>query len=268
MKRQNELGRVAIKAARAAGDIIMANVGTLTRADIETKSRSDFVTTVDKKSEECIINIIYDHFPDHKIYAEESLRQAAGGYRWIIDPLDGTTNYIHGVPIFSVSIGVQYKGDIILGVVYDPTRDELFYAEKGEGAFLNGRTIRVSSLEQPELALLATGYPFRMKEHLDLYQESFKRLFLQVSGIRRAGSAAIDLCYVACGRFDGFWELGLHAWDIAAACIILAQAGGQMTDFDGGESMLETGNTIASNGKLHPVLLRTIKDVFNGVLDR
>jgi myo-inositol-1(or 4)-monophosphatase len=268
MQQKNELGRIAARAAYEAGNILMANLGKLTHADIETKLKSDFVTTVDKKSEECIINIIRDHFPDHKIYAEESLRQPSGGYRWIIDPLDGTTNFIHGVPIFSIAIGVEYDGDIILGVVYDPTRDELFYAEKNKGTSLNNKSIRVSQVKQAELALLATGYPFRVKEYLNLYQESFKRLYQQVSGIRRAGSAALDLCYVACGRFDGFWELGLQAWDIAAASIIIKQAGGQLTDFSGGENMLETGNTIASNSYLHPMILQIIKDVFSGKVER
>ncbi|MBN1559268.1 inositol monophosphatase [candidate division KSB1 bacterium] len=268
MKQKTELGRIATRAAYEAGDILMASLGTLTHAEIETKSKSDFVTTVDKKSEECIVTIIHNYFPDHKIYAEESLRQAAGGYRWIIDPLDGTTNYIHGVPIFTVSIGVEYDGDVIVGVVYDPTRDELFYAEKNKGAFLNDKSIRASQVDQAELVLLGTGYPFRIKEYLDLYQESFKRFFQQVSGIRRAGSAALDLCYVACGRFDGFWELGLHPWDIAAASLILEQAGGLVTDFGGGTDVLQTGNTIASNSHLHPMMLQTIKDIFGGLVDK
>ena len=265
---KSEFGRVAVDAARAASVIIMKSYGTITRADIETKKKFDFVTKVDKEAEAQIIDVIHRHYPDHKIYAEETLRQQSGGYRWIIDPLDGTTNYIHGVPIFSVSIGLELDGELILGVVYDPNQDEMFYAEKGKGAFLNDEPIHVSQITQTEMALLATGYPFKMKEYIDLYQESFKRLFHNASGIRRAGSAAMDLCYVACGRYDGFWELGLQAWDLAASCVILTEAGGTITDFSGGDDVLKTGNTVASNSHLHEFLLDTVKNVFAGAVDK
>lgn len=268
MPLKNKFGRVAEEAALAASEILMRSYGKLTHSQIETKTKHDFVTQVDKESEECIIRVIRAAFPEHKFYAEESLRQNKGGYRWIIDPLDGTTNYIHGMPVFSISIGLEQDGEIILGLVYDPTRREMFYAEKGGGAFLNDEPIRVSNLEQPELALLATGYPFRIKEYLDLYQQTFSRLFHQVSGIRRAGSAAIDLCYVACGRFDGFWELNLNAWDIAASYVILEEAGGRITDFSGGHAVLATGNTIASNSHLHEMLLTAVREVFAGVVDK
>lgn len=268
MRHKSEMGLIAIQAAREAGALLMEYLGKLSRAEIETKEASDFVTKVDKQSEQRIIDALRRHFPDHKFYAEETIRQDIGGYRWIIDPLDGTTNYIHGVPIFSVSIGLEYNGRLILGVVYDPTRDELFYAEENNGAFLNDKPIRVSDIQLCERALLATGYPFRLKEYIDLYQESFKQLFAHVSGIRRAGSAAIDLCYIACGRYDGFWELGLHAWDIAAAHVILEEAGGKITDFAGGASVLLTGNTVASNKHLHADLLHIIQKVFAGVIDK
>lgn len=258
---------VAVAAARKAGALLMENLGKLTREEINSKMRFDFVTKIDTDSEELIVDMIRTAFPDHTFLAEESHRDESGDYRWIIDPLDGTTNYIHAMPIFSVSIALQIRSELALGVVYDPTRDELFYAEKGGGAFLNGCPIHVSTIENPETALLATGYPFRVKHLLELYQRSFNRLFMQVSGIRRAGSAALDLSYVACGRFDGFWELDLKPWDIAAAAVILSEAGGLLTDFAGGGDVLRTGNTVASNGRLHPMMMEIIRDVFAGKID-
>ena len=246
---------------------MLENLGKLSREEINSKMRFDFVTKIDTASEELIVDMIRLAFPDHTFLAEESHRDEGGDYRWIIDPLDGTTNYIHAVPIFSVSIALQIRGEMALGVVYDPTRDELFYGEKGGGAFLNGRPIHVSTIKNPEAALLATGYPFRVKHLLELYQHSFNRFFTQVSGIRRAGSAALDLCYVACGRFDGFWELDLKPWDIAAAAVILGEAGGLLTDFAGGGDVLRTGNTVASNGRLHPMMMEIIRDVFAGKID-
>ncbi len=259
---------VAVSAARAAGQILMDNLGTLSPDEINSKMRFDFVTRVDKESEARIVEILRKAFPDHGFLAEEAHRDHVGGFRWIIDPLDGTTNYIHSVPIFSVSIAMEIDGEPVLGVVYDPVRQELFTAEKSGGAFLNERPIRVSPVALPEAALLATGFPFRVKHLLESYQRSFHRLFMQVSGIRRAGSAALDLCYVACGRFDGFWELDLKPWDLAAAKVILEEAGGIMTDFAGGNDVLNTGNTVASNGLLHPMLMETVREVFSGIVDR
>jgi len=268
MQKKSKLGEIAVKAARHAGELLMKSFGKLTHEQIETKKKFDFVTEVDKASEQLVIDLIKSHFPDHKFYAEETRRDESGGYRWIIDPLDGTTNYIHGMPVFSVSIGLEHDSDVILGVVYDPTRDELFYAEKGKGAFLNDIPIHVSKIAKPEFALLATGYPFRLKDYIDLYQESFKQLFSKVSGVRRAGSAAIDLCYIACGRYDGFWELGLNAWDIAASYVILREAGGTITDFGGTDDVMKTGNTIASNTLLHDVILETVRNVFAGHVEK
>ncbi len=260
--------QVAFEAAHAAADILMNHFGTLEQADVQTKNQFDFVTEVDKQSEQRIIQVIHDTFPDHQIYAEESHRQEGGAYRWIIDPLDGTTNYIHGVPIFSVSIALEVDKKVVLGLVYDPTRKEMFYGETGKGAYLNDQPIRVSDISDPKVALLATGYPFRVKHHIDVYQRSFKELFHHVSGIRRAGSAALDLAYIACGRFDGFWELDLKPWDIAGALAVLLEAGGTITDFAGGNDMLKTGNTIASNSKLHPMMLEIVQQVFRGVVDK
>ena len=263
----NEFKNCAITAAKEAAKILMSNLGNLKAKDIEKKNKADFVTWVDKTSEKKVIEIIHAQFPAHKIYSEESMRDAVGGYRWIIDPLDGTTNYIHGVPAFAVSIGLEKDGEVILGVVYDPNRDDLFYGEKGGGAFLNDIPIHVSKTKDPSLALLATGYPFRANQYIDEYQQSFKNIFLQVSGVRRAGSAAIDLCYVACGHYEGFWELELQAWDLAASKIILEEAGGKMTDFSGGDKVLTTGNTIASNTFLHSFLLKAVQNSFSGIVD-
>ncbi len=264
----NKYKEVALQAAYAAADILMDHFGELEQSDVQTKNKFDFVTEVDKQSEQRIIQVIHDTYPDHQIYAEESHRQEGGQYRWIIDPLDGTTNYIHGVPIFSVSIALEVNNELVLGLVYDPTRQELFYGERGNGAFLNDQPIRVSNISDPEVALLATGYPFRVKHHIDVYQRSFKELFHNVSGIRRAGSAALDLAYIACGRYDGFWELDLKPWDIAGAMVVLLEAGGTITDFSGGDQVLFTGNTVASNGKLHPMMLDIVRNVFRGVVDK
>jgi len=264
----NNLKDVAIQAALNGADILEKYAGTLDADDVETKNKFDFVTKVDKESEQIIVDTILKNFPDHKIYAEESHRDEQGEYRWIIDPLDGTTNYIHNVPVYCVSIGVEHNGELILGVVYDPNRKELFFAEKGRGAFLNEKPIHVSSIRDTDRALIATGYPFRVKHLIDVYQESFKELFLHISGVRRAGSAAIDLCYIACGRYDGFWELDFQPWDLAAAHIILTQAGGRITDFGGGDQVMHTGNTIASNTHLHPFLTDTVKKVFKGIVDK
>jgi len=263
-----EFKTVAVTAAKQAGHLLISNFGNLQPAQIETKTKFDFVTWIDKESESRIIDIIQHSFPEHTIYAEETRRDEHGEYRWIIDPLDGTTNYIHDVPVFSVSIALEHKRNILLGVVYDPNRQELFYAERGKGAFLNDHPIHVSSISHMDKALLATGYPFRVKHLIDEYQQSFKQLFLKSSGIRRAGSAAIDLCYIACGRYDGFWELDLKPWDLAAAFVILQEAGGTMTDFSGGNAVLSTGNTIASNGHLHSVLLNAVRDVFKGIVEQ
>lgn len=260
--------KVAIQAAKEAGDILLRNFRNKLQLSVETKKKFDFVTRVDKESEAKVIEIIKNKYPDHKIFAEETKKDLKGKFRWIIDPLDGTTNYIHGVPIFTVSIALECDGEIVLGVVYDPVHKELFFGEKGKGAFLNDNPIKVSDVENPEFGLLATGFPFRVKHLINPYQESFAQLFHSFSGIRRAGSAALDLCYVACGRFDGFWELDLKPWDLAASYIIIKEAGGQITDFDGQDEVLVTGNTIASNGKLYEFMLSTIKGVFAGIVDK
>ncbi len=190
------------------------------------------------------------------------------GYRWIIDPLDGTTNFIHRYPVFSVSIALEYKREIILGVIYEPLKSDLFAAQKGRGAFLNGDIIRVSHVTTLRDSLITTGFPFRRKEFIDSYLVLFRNIFLRVSDLRRAGSAALDLAYLACGRCEGFFEIGLSPWDIAAGELLIKEAGGIVTDFGGGRDYLSTGNIVAGGPGIHGELLEEIKKVFTGILDK
>ncbi len=258
---------LAIDAAQAAGRVLMENYGRLQQSQIDNKKPFDFVTFVDQTAEAEIIRVISSRFPDHKFYAEEGAKQESGGHRWIIDPLDGTTNYIHSVPVFAVSIALEIDDDIVLGVILDPNRNELFIAEKGMGSLLNGKPIHVSEVAGPARALLGTGFPFRAKQHLDLYQQSFNRLFVQMSGIRRLGAVALDFCNVACGRFDGFWEIGLAPWDVAAGYLLIREAGGMISDFAGGDRPVWTGNVVAGNPHIFPPILQVVQEVFAGRID-
>ena len=261
--------KTAVSAARLGGDIIIKNLGHLSREDIQTKQAFDFVTKVDRWSEAVIMQTIREKFPSHRFLTEETLKQEdTGDFRWIIDPLDGTTNYIHSYPIFSVSIALEYRSEVVLGVVFDPLRDELFHAVKGDGSFLNNKKINVSGVAALENSLIATGFPFRKKEMIDLYLRAFREIFSWVSDIRRAGSAAIDLAYIAAGRFEGFFELALSPWDIAAGSLLIQEAGGLISDFDGGVDYLSTGNIVAGNKSIQPEILRIIKQVFQGIVDR
>lgn len=260
---------IAIKAARLAGGTVLDHLGKISKRDIDLKQASDFVTTVDRESEEIIIGAIKEHFPHHLILAEESIKESAGeAYRWIIDPLDGTTNYIHGYPVFSVSIALEYRGEIIAGVIFDPLREELFSTEKGGGAFLNGHPIRVSEIGVLKDSLITTGFPFRRKEMIDPYLRLFRNLFLKVSDLRRAGSAALDLAYLACGRCDGFFEIGLSPWDVASGSLLIKEAGGVITDFGGGDGHIWTGNVVAGTPAVHREILKEVKKVFEGIIDR
>lgn len=265
-----EFIKTAIDAARLAGGIIKNSLGSLKRRDIKEKSASDFVTRIDRESEVVITDLIKSRFPDHSIAAEESNEGKGNGrYRWIIDPLDGTTNFIHGYPVFSVSIGLEHDGAMIAGVVFDPMRDEMFHAVKGGGAYLNGNAIKVSSCADTGGCLIATGFPFRRREMLDVYLKAFKGILLKVSDLRRAGSAAIDLAYVAAGRCDGFFELGLSPWDVAAGSIIIEEAGGIVTDFGGGRDYIKTGNIVAAaQREVHSVLLSEVKNAFGEIIDK
>jgi len=252
---------VALGAAMRASRIIMSNYGKTLQ--IDAKLHNDFVTHVDRQAEEAIIQHIGRAFPGHEILAEESgAKELKSDYRWIIDPLDGTTNFIHGIPMFAVSIALEIRGTLSLGVVHEPVRKELFTAEIGKGAFLNGRKISVSKTVEKSHCLLATGFPFRAFTFLDDYLAIFKYFMTQTSGIRRPGSAALDLCYLACGRFDGFWELNLKPWDIAAGALIIKESGGSITDVSGGDRFLEKGNVVGSNGKIHDWMLNTMAEVF------
>lgn len=260
-----KLLKTAVTASRRAGDIIMKNLGNLSAVDIQSKQTFDFVTKVDRLSESVIMETVKEAFPSHSFLAEETVHQDNfEDYRWIIDPLDGTTNYIHGFPVFAVSIALEYKKEILLGVVLDPIHDELFYAVKGSGSFLNGNRIHVSHITAPRESLVATGFPFRKKETIDLYLDAFKRIFETVSDLRRAGSAALDFAYLAAGRCDGFFELGLSPWDIAAGSLLVEEAGGLVSDFYGGQEYLSTGNVIAGNKNIHREILTMIQEVFKG----
>jgi len=258
--RDNDFLGTAFRAAMLAGKIVLENRGRITGSDIDAKQASDFVTRVDRESEQTIIETIKKSFPYHHILAEESMHDPPSGeYRWIIDPLDGTTNYIHNYPVFAISIALQYRGEIIVSLIFDPERDEVFTAERGSGAFLNGRKIHVSSVE-PERALITTGFPFRKREFLRQYLGIFERVFKWSSDIRRAGSAALDLAYLACGRCEGFFEIGLSPWDIAAGSLLIEEAGGIVSDFRGGKDYLLTGNIVAGTPQVHPFLLRDVME--------
>jgi len=249
---------VAINAAIQAGKLINQYVDRLDCINIQQKTHNDFVSEVDRQAEEIIIQDIQKFFPDHAIEAEESGLQGKNEYCWIIDPLDGTANFIHGIPQFAVSIAVKHKDTLVAGVVYDPSSHELFTALKGKGARLNNRRLRISQTNQLSKALIGTGFPFRHPDRIDHYIEIFKDMMINSSGIRRAGAAALDLAYVAAGRLDGFWEDGLNSWDIAAGALLIEEAGGMISDFSGEQHFLQNGNLVTGNAKIHKQLLDII----------
>ncbi len=250
---------IAVRAARSAGSIIMRNMDRIDSLNVTAKGKNDFVCDVDKQAEAEIVSILRAAFPDHGIYAEEGSMHNGDEYRWIIDPLDGTTNYLHGFPQFSVSIALQCKNRIEQAVVYNPLHQELFTATRGGGAFLNDKRIRVSKAKVLEGSLLGTGFPFRHPQYLDAYLATFKTMHLQTAGIRRAGSAALDLAHVASGRLDGFWEMALKPWDMAAGVLLVQESGGLVGDFAGGQSYLETGNIVVGNSKIFKAILQGIQ---------
>jgi myo-inositol-1(or 4)-monophosphatase len=256
---------IAVRAARAAGDLIARHATRVDSLTITNKGRNDFVSEIDKQAEREIISILQKAFPDHGFLGEEGGRQGGADnrgkseYMWVIDPLDGTTNFLHGFPQFSVSIGLMHRGRMECGVVYDPSRQELFTAKRGGGAMLDNRRIRVSSQKGFQGALLGTGFPFKDQRHIDAYLAMFKDLMRDTAGIRRPGSAALDLAYVACGRFDGFWELGLKPWDISAGVLLVQEAGGVVTDLEGSDQYWLTGNLVVANPRFHRLMLETIQ---------
>ena len=252
---------IAVKAARHAGRIINQASQNLDLLSVSKKSHSDYVSEVDSAAEEAIIKVLLTAYPDHAILAEEGGRQGndkKADYLWIIDPLDGTTNFLHGFPQYSVSIAVRHKGMLAHAVIYDPTNNELFTATRGGGAYLNDHRIRVSKCTRFEDCLIGTGFPFRDLTHMDAYFGMFKDIVPRTAGIRRPGSAALDLAYVASGRYDGFWEIGLAPWDMAAGCLLITEAGGLVGDLEGNESHLQSGQIVAGNPKVFATLLQII----------
>jgi myo-inositol-1(or 4)-monophosphatase len=227
--------------------------------NIHYKGEINLVTEADKLSEDLIIGEISRNFPDHGILSEESPAiTGAGDWRWIIDPLDGTTNYAHGYPVFCVSIALENKGEVIVGVVYDPMREEMFVAGQGEGAYLNGKKIAVSHCGNLSKSLLATGFPYDIRESKDNNLDYFNAMAIRVQAIRRAGAAALDLAYLAAGRFDGFWELKLKAWDTAAGSLLVKEAGGGLSDIAGKKWHLQSPGLVASNGLIHEQMIKVL----------
>jgi len=250
----------AIQVARDAGNLLVQRLGA---AQVTNKGDIDLVTEADIAAEELIIDRIRSHYPLHGILAEESGEAIQEGssrseWKWIIDPLDGTTNYAHGYPCFCVSIGVEHAGALEIGVVYDPMRNEMFAAERGQGATLNERRIRVSNVEELNSAMMCTGFPYDVRTRPD-FARDFTNFTLHAQAVRRDGSAALDLAYVACGRFDGFWEDGLNTWDIAAGALLVSEAGGRITNFENEPLDIYTKKVVASNGRVHNAMLRLLR---------
>jgi myo-inositol-1(or 4)-monophosphatase len=247
---------IAVAAAETAGEVLRSGFGR--EQTVKYKGKVDLVTEVDERAEAVIGEMLRGAFPGYGMLAEEGGRRLGeGDSRWIVDPLDGTTNYAHGLPIFAVSIALERAGEVVLGVVHDPMRGETYVAERGGGATLNGEPIRVSDTDEPIRALLVTGFPYDRSD-MGTAVELFGRLTELTQGVRRLGAAALDLCYVAAGRLDAYYEKGLHAWDVAAGSLILKEAGGRITDYRGRELDLEGREIVASNGLLHTVLLEAI----------
>lgn len=260
MENVEKLLEVAKEAAYEAGEIQLSYLGK--NKHIEQKSCvNDLVTDADKKSEAKIISIINTYFPEHDILGEEtgSHLEHNSSYLWVIDPLDGTTNFAHNFPHFAVSIGLVKDGQIYMGVVYDPFKNELFWAAQGHGAFLNSDRITVSSIETLNKALVATGFAPNKKEALETNLEYFKQFMLKTHAVRRPGAASLDICYVACGRLDGFWEMKLHAWDVTAGACIVREAGGKVTNFNSEEFDIYEKSIIATNGLLHQAMKEIIE---------
>ena len=253
-----DIRELAVNAARKAGTLLRENLGRA--GHIEFKGAVDIVTELDKRSEALIVGEIKKAFPDHGILAEESLEVASlSSRRWIIDPLDGTTNYAHGFPVFCVSIAFEEAGDVKFGVVYNPMLDEMFTAGKGAGAYLNGGRLAVSKVDSLNHSLLATGFPYDLRTSKDNNFDHFSNFSLKAQAIRRAGAAALDLSYTAAGRFDGFWEMKLKPWDVAAAALIVKEAGGAVTDFKGAPFSIDaSGECLASNGLIHGEMLEVL----------
>lgn len=259
MRNKMEVAREAIL---SAGSLIKETFGRELSGEVEEKDRNDFVTETDMASEKLITDTLSAAFPDIGILAEESVSSVVGDEFWVIDPLDGTTNYIHGYPSIGVSIALVVQRETVLGLVYDPLREELFEALKGEGAYCNSVRISVSSPVGLAQSLLGTGFPFKAQQHLDKYLEVFRDLFLRCRGVRRTGAAVLDLAHVASGRLDGFWELYLKPWDMAAGALLVGEAGGKVSDFFGGNTFLAAGNVVAASPVIYGYLVEAASRVF------
>ncbi len=243
---------VAVMAARRAGNTLVRKMVALDKLKVEQKGYNDYVSDADRVAEKAVIACIHKHYPDHAIHAEESGVQGESDTVWIIDPLDGTTNYLHGFPVFCVSIGVQVKGRIEHGVVYDPLRQELFTASRGQGTHLDNHRVRVSGQKHLERALIGTGFPFRQADkEITPYLDMLGKVVRNTSGVRRPGAAALDLAYVAAGRLDAFWETGLAPWDLAAGSLLIREAGGIVSGLDGSEDFLDSGHILAGTPKIY-----------------
>ena len=251
------LQNVAVMAARRGGAVLIRHLNKLDKIKVEKKGHNDFVSDADRAAEAAVIEEIHKHYPEHAILAEESGVSGDSDTVWIIDPLDGTTNFLHGFPQFCVSIGVKVKGRIEAAAVYDPMRQELFAASRGNGATLDDRKIRVSGRREMEHALIGTGFPFRQADtDTGPYLAMLGKVVRNTAGVRRPGAAALDLCYVATGRLDGFWETGLKAWDLAAGSLIIREAGGIVSGLDGSENYLDTGHILCGTPKIYAGLAR------------
>ncbi|MEW4982686.1 MAG: inositol monophosphatase family protein [Cycloclasticus sp.] len=259
---------IAIRAARQAGDIIIRSADSIDTLKITIKSQNDYATEIDKRAEEEIIHTLLTAYPDHGVLAEESgyLNEEAE-YIWIIDPLDGTTNYMHGFPHYAVSIALKKGNTIEQAVIYDPVRQDLFTATRGKGAMLNNRRLRVGRQRKIEGSFLGTGFPFKNNKNIDPYLDIFRDIFSITSGVRRAGAASLDLAYVAAGKLDGFFEIGLKPWDFAAGILLIQEAGGVVTDFSNNHDYFKTGNIVCGNPKMHSALLEKITPHANKVIN-
>ena len=246
---------IAVKAARRAGTLINRAALDVDRLTVTKKGPADFVSEVDRMVETAIIGVLREAYPDHAFLGEEGGAVGESEFQWIIDPIDGTTNFLHGFPMYCTSIALAHKGVITQAVIYDPVRNDLFTATRGSGAFLNERRIRVSSQTRMEDALIGSGFPFSSMEHQERYLRMFAEVMRKSAGIRRPGSAALDLAYVAAGRYDGFWELGLKPWDMAAGTLLIQEAGGLVSDLEGEDRFLQTGHVVAGNPKIFAQLL-------------
>jgi len=261
---------IATRAARAAGQTIMRAYTELDRVEVSTKGINDFVTSVDKEAEATITYQIRKSYPDHTIVGEEDgeNRGQNKDYVWIVDPLDGTNNFVRGIPHFAVSIALQHKGVTEIAVIYDPVREELFSAVRGKGAKINDFRMRVTSVNELDSTMIGTGFPFKSRQHTETYMKILAEVFPQCADLRRAGSAALDLAYVAAGRLDGFFEIGLKPWDIAAGDLICSEAGGTVTDFTGGDNYLVSGNIVAGTPKVTSQLVKIMRPLLNEGLKR